>query len=245
MLSVGTGGVRRLREGGSLKVRLPSGSSHAILINTAGGIAGGDGYAVDLSVERGGRLTVTSQAAERVYRSLGPAAEVHVRHRVEAGAELFWLPQETILFDGSSLRRAMEVDLAETACFLGLESTVLGRRESGETIRSMHFGETWTIRRDGRLVHAERLRIEGPPPRSAACLGASQAFATLILVAPRAEEHLSLVLPLLNPTSGASAWKGKLVLRLLAEDGFRLRKLLLAILPVLVPPAELPRLWLL
>lgn len=244
VLSVGPSGVKRLREGGSLKIRLPSGSSQAILINTAGGMAGGDDYAVDLAVEKGGRLSVTSQAAERVYRSLGPAAAFRVRHRVAAKAALFWLPQETILFDGSSLHRAVDVDLAEDADFLGLESTVLGRGESGEVIRSMQFGEDWTIRREGRLVHAERLRIEGSPPRSLACLGGAHAFATLVFASPRAEEHLSRVLPLLNAASGASAWKGKLVLRLLAEDGFRMRKLLLAILPVLVPSAELPGLWL-
>jgi urease accessory protein len=245
LLSVGRTGIRRLREGGSLKIRLPSGSSQAILINTSGGMAGGDAYAVDLEAEAASRLTVTSQAAERVYRSLGPSARFSVRHRVGEGASLFWLPQETILFDGAALHRSVDVDLESDAVFLGLESTILGRRESGETVSSIAFREDWTIRRSGRLLHADRFRIDGAPPRSAATLGQAQAFATLVLVSPDAEARLCALLPLLNETSGASAWNGKLVARLAAADGFLLRKLILRLLPILVPPADLPRLWLL
>lgn len=244
-LSVSAHGIGRLREGGSLKIRLPSGSSQAILINTAGGIAGGDRYRVSLDAGEGSRLTVTSQAAERVYRSLGPAARFESRHAVGPDGALFWLPQETILFDGAALHRSMHADLAEDSRFLGLEATILGRKESGEVIRSADFRESWSIRRNGRLVHAERFRIEGAPPRTAATLGDARAFATLILVAPDAAEKLEHVRVLLNETSGVSAWNGKLVARLAALDGFQLRKLLLRILPVVVPPADLPRLWLL
>ncbi len=244
-LSVSPHGIRRLREGGSLKIRLPTSSSQAILINTAGGIAGGDRYDVALETEPASRLTVTSQAAERVYRSLGPAARFTGRHRVHANSSLFWLPQETILFDGAALHRSIHVDLDETCRFLGLEATILGRRESGETVRSVEFREDWSIRRDGKLAHAERFRITGEPRRSAAALGGSGAFATLILMSAEAEGMLPNVLPLLNETSGVSAWNGKLVARLAATDGFQLRKLLLRLLPILVPPADLPRLWLL
>lgn len=243
-LSVGPHGIKRLREGGSLKIRLPSGSSQAILINTAGGIAGGDAYTVRLEAQRGSRLSVTSQAAERVYRSLGPAARFEVRQQVDAGAFLFWLPQETILFDGAALHRSIHVDIEAGGSFLGLETTILGRKESGETVRSVEFRESWTIFRGGRLAHAERFRIDDRPPRSAATLGHAHAFATLVLVSPDAEQRLPFLLPRINETSGASAWNGKLVARLSASDGFNLRKMLMSVLAVLVPPADLPRLWL-
>lgn len=242
-LCMGPSGIRRLREAGSLKIRLPSGSTDAILINTAGGIAGGDSYRIAVEAECKSRITVTSQAAERVYRTLGPQAEIRVSHRVEEGATLCWLPQETILFDGSALHREVEVELAANARYLGLECTVLGRRESGETIGALAFRENWTIRREGRLLHSERLRIEGALPRSAASLGNAGAFCTLIFVSPEAERLAPNCQPLLGETGGVSAWDGRLVLRLAAEDGYLLRKRLGLVLPLFLPKSNLPTLW--
>lgn len=244
-LSVSRSGLKTHREEGSLKIRLPSGSGHAILINTAGGIAGGDRYRMEVETEAGGCLSIASQAAERVYRTLGPPADIAVSHRVGPGARLCWLPQETILFDESGLKRRLEVDVAPDGFFLGLESTVLGRRESGETIREIAYREDWTVRRDGRLLHSERLRIDGALPRGRAELREAAAFATLLLVAPDAEARVTPCMPHLGPTGGVSAWEGRLVIRLLEEDGFRLRKRLLALIAALLPPAEIPRVWLL
>lgn len=242
-LSMGQAGIRRLREAGSLKIRLPSGSNDAILINTAGGIAGGDHYRIAIEAKRQSKLTVTSQAAERVYRTLGPEAEIRVAHRVDEGAALYWLPQETILYDGSALRRDIEVELADNAVFLGLETTVLGRRESGETIQSIQFRESWSIRLKGRLLHSERLRLDGALPRSDASLGQAGAFATLIFVSQDAEALCDRCQSLLGETGGASAWNGRLVLRLAAEDGYGLRKRLASILPHFLPKSKLPTLW--
>lgn len=244
-LGVGESGLRTHREEGSLKIRLPSGSGQAILINTAGGIAGGDRYAIDIEASAGSRLAVSSQAAERVYRTLGPSADITVSQRVDCGARLCWLPQETILFDGSGLTRRLKVDVQRDSFFLGLESTVLGRRESGETIRHIAFREEWTIRRDGALLHSERLRIDGALPRGLAELRDAGAFATLILLAPDAEERALPCHPHLGPSGGLSAWDGRLVIRLLEEDGFHLRKRLLGLIAALLPPSEIPRVWLL
>ena len=105
LLSMGPLGVRRMREAHAAKVRIPHGSHEAILINTGGGLAGGDRFSFTITAEENARLTVTSQAAERVYRSLGPAADVEVTLAAHAGATLMWLPQETILFDGAALTR--------------------------------------------------------------------------------------------------------------------------------------------
>ncbi len=89
-----------------MRVRFPgacAGAPEAVLVNTAGGIAGGDRFAVDLDLEAGARLVVTTAAAEKVYRSLGPDAAFDLTARVGDGAELMWLPQETILFDRARL----------------------------------------------------------------------------------------------------------------------------------------------
>ena len=179
VLAMGAGGLTRLREAHAAKVRLPARGHEAILINTGGGLAGGDRFSFDITAEEGARLTVTSQAAERVYRSLGADAEVAVKLSAWRGAQLMWLPQETILFDGARLSRRIDADLAPEARLLAVESIILGREAAGETIRHAALHDRWRVRQGGRLVFADDLAIDGPPPGTAATLGDSRAFATL------------------------------------------------------------------
>ncbi|MDP3691530.1 urease accessory protein UreD, partial [Bradyrhizobium sp.] len=109
---------RQLHESGSLRVRFPSPEAEglsAMFVNTAGGIAGGDRFDIDIAVGEGSRLAVTTAAAEKVYRAHGPAAEVNIALKAAAGAHLSWMPQETILFDRARVLRRIDIDLAEGA----------------------------------------------------------------------------------------------------------------------------------
>ena len=242
-LSVGPRGLRNLRESGAAKVRLPIGSSEAILINTGGGLAGGDRFHIDIAVEAGSRLTVTSQAAERVYRTLGPAAIVDVKLKAAAGASLMWLPNETILFDGASLSRSITVDLAGDARFLGVESMVLGRTASGEIVRYARLRDRWRVARAGQLIFADDLAFDGPPPKTLATLADAGAFATIVLADPQAEQFIDRVRAAIGPSGSASAWSGKLIARLATRDGFDLRKSLIPTLSVLTEGVGLPKTW--
>src|SRR6516162_3149160 len=126
---------RELYEAGSLRVRFPSPESDglsAVLVNTAGGIAGGDRFDVEVAAGEGARLTLTTAAAEKVYRAPADAAELNIALKVEAGAQLAWLPQETILFDRAKIARNIEIDLAEDASLLLSEIVVFGRTAMGE-----------------------------------------------------------------------------------------------------------------
>ena len=92
----------RVHEHGSLRVRCPGAPAselEAVVINTAGGMAGGDHFALDVAAQSAARLVVTTAAAEKVYRALDAATTVDVQLTVGTGAALAWLPQETILFD--------------------------------------------------------------------------------------------------------------------------------------------------
>ena len=232
-----------LREAGAAKVRLPYGGRDAILINTGGGLAGGDAFGFDIACGAGAALTVTSQAAERVYRTLGPAAKITVSLKADAGAELLWLPQETILYDGSSLSRSFAVALAPGARFLAVEAVVFGRMESGETIQSVRLQDRWRITRDGALVHGDDVRIDGSLPTGKAALNGARAMASIIHVAEDAEGSLERVRAALGKNGGASAWNGKLVARVLAQDGFHLRKALIPALNALAGSSGLPKIW--
>jgi len=243
LISMGPLGLKRLREAHSAKTRIPAGSHEAILINTGGGLAGGDRFTFAITAEENARLTVTSQAAERVYRSLGPAADVEVKLDAQPNATLMWLPQETILFDGAALTRRITADLAADARFLAVESVILGREAMGETVRQAKLHDRWRIRQEGRLIFADDIAFDGPPPASPATLGQARAFATVVLVSPRAEDLLDTARTLIGHRGSASAWDGKLVARLIARDGFDLRKSLIPALTLLADGASLPKTW--
>ncbi|WP_421692751.1 urease accessory protein UreD [Aestuariivirga sp.] len=243
LLSMGATGLKRLREAHAAKVRLPAGGHEAILINTGGGLAGGDRFSFDITAEEDARLTLTSQAAERVYRTLGPAAEVDVRLTAKSGATLMWLPQESILFDGASLSRRITADIAADARLLAVESVILGREAMGETVHHARLRDSWRIRQSGRLIFADDLAFDGPPPATPATLGEARAFATILAVSPQAETMLDAVRAAIGPRGDASSWSGKMVARLAARDGFELRKSLIPALTVLAGCGALPKSW--
>ncbi len=236
-------GIAVLREAGSAKCRMPRGTTEAIMINTSGGLAGGDHLSIRAEAGAGATLTMTSQTAERVYRTLGPDADVTVNLSAKAGATLLWMPQETILFEGSALRRKLTVELAAGASFLAVEQLIFGRRAMGETIEQISVNDHWTIKREGRIVHAEAFRLGPRWPISAASFGAHHATATLVFDAPQAETCLDRIRAILGPDDGASAWNGKLVARLLARDGFQLRKTLFHVVSACVGQNMLPKTW--
>src|ERR1700729_1902434 len=155
---------RRLHESGSLRVRFPSPEADglsAVFVNTAGGIAGGDRFDIDITAGEGSRLAVTTAAAEKIYRAQRPAAQLNIALKAAAGSQLTWLPQETILFDGARMSRRIDIDLAESASLLLCEIVVFGRAAMGERMLHGEFVDRWRLRRGGRLVFAETIRLDG------------------------------------------------------------------------------------
>ncbi len=242
-LRVERDGVAVMREAGSAKCRVPRGSSEAILINTSGGLAGGDLSQVEAEAGEGAMLALTTQAAERVYRTLGPAAEVLVNLRAERNARLFWMPQETIFFDNAALDRKLNVELEEGATFLAVEPMVFGRREMGEKVARISVKDRWEVRRSSKLIHAEAFHMAPAMAESLASLADNSAAATVVFIADEAERLLDAIRHVLGPQDGASAWNGKLVARLLAKDGFALRKVLIPVLSLCVGRWGLPKCW--
>jgi urease accessory protein len=252
-LAAAPGGVRRTasREEGSLRVRLPNACAdapEAVLVNTGGGMAGGDRFAVDLALDAGVRLVFTTAAAEKVYRSHGPDSRFDVTAAVADGAELTWLPQETILFDRARLARSITVDLAPAAKLLLAETVVFGRAAMGERVQDGCFADRWRIRRDGRLIFAENFRLDGAVTErlgEAAVAGGRTALGT-VLMAPggdAAAEAVRAASSAFRGEVGVSAWNGIALARLAAHDGAALRHDLVVLLSALGRRA-LPRIWL-
>lgn len=227
----------------------------AVLINTAGGLTGGDVFDWNIVARPGTFITATTQACEKIYKASSDTASVRTRLEAGAGARLHWLPQESILFNNSSLTRTLEVDLAADAEFLAVEAMLLGRKAMGEAMENGLVRDRWRIRREGRLIHAEELRLGGAVAalsRHGAVLGGRVAFATLLYSGPLSEAKLGPVRAALEAgiaqaggrsTGGASEWNGRLIARLAAEDGFSLRKTLIPVISALRGGATVPKVW--
>ena len=242
--------LARLYQDGCGKIRLPRDALatglEAVLINSSGGLTGGDRMEWAAEVGDGARLTLSTQACEKVYRARDGVAEQRASLTVGAGARLDWLPQETILFDGGALSRRLEADLAEDARLLCVEAVILGRTAMGETVRVGSLHDRWRIRREGRLVFADDLRLDGAIAEvgaKAPVLAGARAFASLLLVADDAQRLLVPLRSVLGTGGGASAFEGKLFARVAAADGFTLRQVLLPALEILRDGAPLPRVW--
>ncbi len=222
-----------MSETGSARIRLPKCEGpalEAVTINTGGGIAAGDRFATDIEVASGAELVVTTAAAEKIYRSEGDTAAITTTIRVADGARLDWVPQETILYDRARLRRSLDVRLDESASALLFEATVFGRAAFGETMQSGAYEDRWRVRRGGRLVYADTLRVAGPIAellaRPALAAG-NRALATIVYVAPDAESRIEEARAALDGAAsqcGASAWNGLLAVRFLAGDVETLRR---------------------
>jgi urease accessory protein len=242
---------RQLHESGSLRVRFPSPETDglsAVFVNTAGGVAGGDRFDIDIAAGEGARLTVTTAAAEKIYRAEGPAARLNIALKAEAHAHLAWLPQETILFDRARVSRRIDVDLAESASLLLCEIVVFGRAAMGERMLHGEFVDRWRLRRDGRLVFAENIRLDGDIGEKLASPAVAKGGVAIgtALIVPGDEALVERIREVANSFGGEvgiSAWNGFAMARFCAQDAARLRADMMAVLGR-ASGSALPRLWL-
>jgi urease accessory protein len=241
-----------LFQSGCLRARVllaePGHPTEAVLLNTAGGLTGGDRLSLNISWGAGTHAAVTTQACEKFYRASAGEARVETVLDVEEGAIAEWLPQEAIVFDRASVWRDLQVRLSLGAVFTGLEAVVLGRAAMGETVRRAHFKDRWRIWRGDRLLYADVFGLNGDIAALLARAPVTQgriALANLLHVGPGAEtalEQVRALLPNCGCLAGASTWNGLLAVRFVADSSARLRLALLRVLDTL-RAAPLPRVW--
>jgi len=243
----------RVAESGSMRIRLPRGSGEgldAVIVNTAGGIACGDRFEVEIEAAEGASIAVATPAAEKVYRSDGPVSHVLTRLTVGPQARIEWLPQETILFDHARLSRRLDACMAENGSLSIFEAVVFGRATRSEIMSDGLFSDHWRIRRGGRLIYADTFRLAGPIShllKKPTIANDARAVATFLYVGPDAEARLEAVRASLTNEGGgeaaASAWNGLLAVRFSDVTIERLRVAATRFL-VEFRAAPLPRVWL-
>jgi urease accessory protein len=220
----------------------------AVLLTTSGGLTGGDDIRIRIVAEAGATASVTTQAAEKLYRSLGPETTIEIDLAVAGDARLEYLPQETILFDGARLERRTRAEIAAGGRLLAAEMLVFGRIARGERLCRGRLYDGWRIRREGRLVWADALALEGDiaarldDPHA---FGGAEALATAIYVGADAATLLPQARELAD--GGATLVNGVLVARLFGAPARRIRAQLVHYLSGLRAaaglPARLPRVW--
>jgi len=242
-------------EGGGFRLRVPRrdasrGASgvEGVLINTGGGLVGGDTGAIDVALGEDARVTLTTQSAEKIYGSEGPQTRLDVELHLGARAVLEWLPQETILFKDANFARSLHIDMPGSASLTLLESVILGRKASGEAAVSGRLRDNWHIYRDKRLVFAESLAL-GPHLETQlarkAVTGGAISIATFLHVSEGAESRLDEVRAALAAAEcecAASAWNGMLVARFLASEPHHLRRAAQTLLAQF-RGQDAPRIW--
>ena len=242
--------VGRLYETGGLRLRFPKSADmcEAVIVNTSGGVVGGDSARLSFEAGAGAHVLLTTQSAEKLYRSDGAQARMDVALTLRENATLDWLPQEAILFDRANFARKLDVDMAADARLTLCESVVFGRLAMGETCVAGAFRDRWRVRRTGKLVFAEDTRLDGAPAALLArpAIGAgARALATLLLVAPDAEARLEDCRAALADSgcdAGASAFNGLLTARLASPSPEHLRATILSLFSRLLGRA-VPRVW--
>jgi urease accessory protein len=233
----------------------PGAAPEFVIVNTGGGVVGGDGYRLDIGLEEDAALTVTTPAAEKIYRSSGADAEIAAELSCGAGARLEWLPQETILFDGARLRRRLDICLDPASHFLGVETILFGRSASGEALTHGALRDAWTLRVDGKPRWADAIGLRGDIAALRAKpfgVGDAAGYATIVVAGPAAASLLPLAREIAASSGsegGATLVNGVLLLRLVDRDAARLRASVIEALATLRPHATggrggVPRLWL-
>lgn len=234
MVAFGPHGIRDMMQVAPARLLFPDGRDGdfplAVTVTTSGGLTGGDRLALDIHVDPGACATIVPQAAEKLYRALPEEEPTRIDTRISigAGATCEWLAQEAILFDRSRMRRSLEADLAPDARMLAMEMLVLGRSAMGERYENGLIHDSWRIRRNGRLVWADALHVEGDfadQGRAPFGFGDAGAIATLVYAGADAADYLDLARTLVEvPTGGATSFDGLLILRMTRDDPQALRK---------------------
>jgi urease accessory protein len=229
-------------------------AQEAVLVNTSGGVAGGDRLQFSVTALSGASIAVTTQAAEKIYRALKESAHITTTLNVSNAAKLAWLPQETIVFNRARLCRRTEVEISPGSELLALEWLVLGRAAYGEKLSAGTIIDTWQVRQNGRLHWGDTFRLTDdvfPHLSRKTLLSDSTALATLLYFGSELEERLQLLRAQsvsFDCQFGATLVGGMVVARLAARSSFELkaalRNLLQELGKELAPgPFRVPKMW--
>ena len=238
---------------GPLMVQRPfypeGGVCHVYVLHPPGGIVAGDHLNISVNAGEHCHALITTPAAGKFYRSMGEQAVQTVSIKVEEGAALEWLPQETIIYQGAQLRSAVKVELAAGARFIAWEMLSLGRPACGENFDHGLADMSWRIYCRDQPLFLERLLLDARSFAARWGLQGLPACGTLF-ASPASAESLAAVQQLIGDTAarGVTLIDNMLVCRALDSRSDRLRGFFEQVWAIVRPDcvrrkACAPRIW--
>lgn len=222
-----------------------------VMINTAGGLTGGDRLDWSVTARAQASCVVTSQACERIYDCAHQGCVTEISLDAAAGSSITWVPQETMLFDGAQLTRSLRAEIAGDGRLALFDAVILGREHMGEALTRFAFRDSWRIHRDGVLLLADETRLD--VEHVGVALGAgNRVFGSFVLCTPMDESEAAELAARLRARVddldnrvhiGVSARAGLLTGRFVAPNAYVMRKALKPVLAQLCGPGGLPVIW--
>lgn len=156
----------------------------AVIIHPPGGVVGGDKLDIAVKVGAVAKAQITTPGAAKWYKANGHVSRQNIKLEVGTGGMLEWVPQETIFFDDVNVVLDHQVVLEKEASYIGCEILCFGRTASGESFTKGQIAQRIGIRREGKLIWFEQLRLAGGSTamKSPLVLAGNTVCATLIAV---------------------------------------------------------------
>ncbi len=141
-----------------------TGIVHNYILHPPGGLVGGDRLDIAIRLDQKARVLLTTPASGKIYRTPNLQSQVHFQISMEQDSQLYWLPQENILFDGAHHEQTTDVNLHETSCFTAWDIACLGRPGAGERFQRGSLFSHLQLSRVGKPLFLERLLLDGGSP---------------------------------------------------------------------------------
>ncbi|QSQ20454.1 urease accessory protein UreD [Pyxidicoccus parkwayensis] len=192
-----------------LRLLTPRNHGHAAWAYTSslgGGLVDGDHVSLEVDVAPGASALLSTQGANRVYRSPRGCRSDFSAH-VGEGALLAVVPDPTVCFTGARYAQTFDLRLHSGASLVFMDLVTSGREASGERWAFTHYTSTLRVHVDGRARVDERWMLDpthGPLPER---LGRFNALASVLLLGPAlasAREALSAQFSALPVTNRAA-----------------------------------------
>lgn len=232
--------------------------AHLYVLHPPGGLVSGDDLHLEVDAGPGTRTLITTPSAGKVYRiaSTGEPQRQTVHLKLGPGAQLEWLPQDNIVFNGARGELGLRVDLADQSRFFGWEICCLGRAAGAQPFIDGALLQRLELYREGRPWLLERmpLRANRDLLQSPWALDGHSVFATAVATlthldsATQKDVLAEARARLGSANAGVTVTRDLLVARLLDNDSEALRNSLIALWqglrkPVMDRPAGAPRIW--
>lgn len=129
---------------------------HTYLIHPPGGIVGGDQLFLDIKMGADAHALITTPGANKFYRSAEQTSLLQQNLKLAKNSSLEFLPQETILFDGSFSRLNTVFDIHESSRLIAWDIVCLGRPASNALFDSGNCVQQLQLRRNQQPYLSER-----------------------------------------------------------------------------------------